>query len=621
MTKSREKSDLENEELESFIHLDRAVDPNKDHILGNPDAQMTLVEYGSYACPACHEAHTVIIHLRDYFGDEMRYVFRHKPIEGNEISEKAAILAEYAALSHEDFWNVHVEFMRRGAALNEEDLTRIATEFDLPSLAEINSTALEKARKEVMDDIESAEKSGAIVTPSFFINGRHYEGAWDEDSLSEAMIGSLGQRLHEATIDFVRWGPSAGIMLLLMSILAIILVNSPIGPLFEAIWATPVGIRINDFDYTLPLLQWVNDGLLSLFFLVVGLEIKREFTVGRLSSRRAAMLPVVASIWGVLIPAVIYLSIVPSGALSEGWGTSISTDTAFAIAIIVMLGKRVPVDLRVFLTATAIVDDLISIIVVAVFYSEGINTDYLLAGVAVVLVLIGLNNGNIYNPIPYAILGITLWIFLYLSGLHPTLSGIIVALIIPTNPPPNLRALTVQAQTLFRAEAVLTQDNHMRTSPSQSTLRTLDNIHDRLESPAAKLLRSVAPWSSYIILPLFALANAGVALNFEIKAGDIQLMMAIFFGLVVGKPVGIFVGSWLASAIHLAKKPNSYSWRQLFGAGVIAGMGFTMSLFIAGHSFPNPTDYSAAKIAIFIASITAGIIGSIILFKGSVRKK
>jgi NhaA family Na+:H+ antiporter len=345
------------------------------------------------------------------------------------------------------------------------------------------------------------------------------------------------------------------------------------------------------------------------------LEIKREFTSGRLSNKRAATLPIAASIGGVIAPALIYIIIAPAGPLSFGWSTTISTDTAFAITILAMLGNRIPVRLRIFLTATAIVDDLISIIVVTLFYSKNLSITYLIISLVIILTLLAFNKYNFYHPFPYIALGILLWICLHEGGIHPTLSGVIVAFSIPTRPQTSFRALNVQAQTLFQTAALFAADKLTRKRPSQNALRILDNIHDRIESPADKMLHTLAPWSSYFVLPLFALANAGVPLVFDMNKGDIQLMLAIFFGLVVGKPLGIFTGSWLADHSKFADKPSAYTWYQLFGASILAGMGFTMSLFFAGRTFPNPNDFSAAKIAIFLASLTAGLIGTYVLYK------
>jgi NhaA family Na+:H+ antiporter len=364
----------------------------------------------------------------------------------------------------------------------------------------------------------------------------------------------------------------------------------------------------------LPLIDWVDHGLLSIFFLVVGLEIKREFTVGRLATRRAAALPVCAALGGMNAPAVLYLLVIDSGAFSHGWGITIATDTAFAVALIVLLGDRVPVELRVFLTAAVIVDDLVAIAVVALFYSGAIDTHYLAAAAAVTVALLALNRSGVYRPLPYAAGGIVLWVCLHEAGLHATLAGVILAVLIPTRPPPNLHALMAQAQTVLQAETQRAGGAVMRHGLSEPALAAIDAIHDRIESPADKVLRSVEPWSSYVVLPLFALANAGVAISPDVLQGHGNMMLAIVLGLVVGKPLGIVAAAWIAVRIGIAAKPDSYSWRQLLGAGALAGIGFTMSLFIAAQAFPGAADFAAAKVAIFIASLAAGTVGALILW-------
>ncbi|HEY9489560.1 MAG TPA: Na+/H+ antiporter NhaA, partial [Chryseosolibacter sp.] len=320
-----------------------------------------------------------------------------------------------------------------------------------------------------------------------------------------------------------------------------------------------------------------------------------------------------AAAGGIVIPALLYVLVVPSGYLSMGWGTTISTDTAFAIALIVFLGKLVPVELRVFLTASAILDDLVAILVVAAFYTSELQYSYLIGTVAVTVMLILFNRSRFYRPLPYVLLGLVLWFCLHEGGVHATLSGVILALLIPTRPPANLRALGVQAQMILRTEASFSQ-NFEHHGPSHRALSMLDAVHDRIESPADKLLRSVEPVSSYIVLPVFALANAGVIISTGVFEGNWQFMFAIILGLVVGKPVGIFMGAWLASTLKIADKPSSYSWRQLLGAGALSGIGFTMSIFIASLAF-HDDDFPAAKIAIFIASFAAAVLGTIILWR------
>lgn len=601
--------------------IDRAVDVAHDHVLGNPTAPITLVEYGSYACPFCHAAHAVVSDLRDKFGERMRYVFRQLPISGSEEAIHAAVLAEYAA-QHDRFWPVHDALMNKGPTFYPGDIDEIAVQFSLPRRAEAEADpAWRAAEQRVREDAESAARSGARSTPTFFINRRRYEGAWDESSLSEAMLGSLGHRMQTAALDFARWAPSTGLLLLLMSVLAILLVNSASGAAFERLWNTPLGISFGETGMTLSLLDWINHGLLSLFFLVVGLEIKREFTIGHLATRRAAMLPIAGAIGGMTVPALLYLALTPSGPWSAGWGIPIATDTAFAIALIALLGSRVPIELRIFLTAAVIVDDLIVIAIVALFYSGALDAAFLLYSAGITAALIALNRSGVYRPLPYALLGVLLWVCLHEAGLHATLAGVILAIVTPTRPPPNLRALMAQADTIIHNEIRHSSEAVMRHGPSEPALRALDAVHDRIESPAAKLLRSTEPWSSYVVLPLFAFANAGVVWSADVFEGHGAMMFGIFVGLVVGKPVGITLAAAAAVWLGIAAKPNTYTWRQLIGAGALAGIGFTMSLFIAHQAFPAPSDFDAAKIAIFIASIVAGTLGAAILWKPPTIKR
>jgi NhaA family Na+:H+ antiporter len=505
--------------------------------------------------------------------------------------------------------------MTRSETLTEDDLVEVGRAMALYEEApETAEEAAERARQRVEADWASARASGVTVTPTFFINGRRYDGPWDRSSLADAMLGRLGHRVRTAALDFVSWGPSAGLLLFLATLLAVVLANSPLGPAFEALWEKPLGISFGDAAFTLSLRHWIDDGLLTIFFLVVGLEIKREFTVGHLASRRSAALPIAAAIGGMVVPSVIYSLVIPAGPWSHGWGVPMATDTAFAIALIVILGERVPVALRIFLTAAAIVDDIGAIVVVALFYAGELRPEYLVLAAVFIGGLAMLSRAHVYRVFPYMLLGVGLWAAVHESGLHATLAGVILAMFIPTRPPPNLRALTIQANTIVMMEAGH-QGEVLRGGPSPSALRAIDEIHDRLESPADRLLRHVAARSSYIVLPIFALANAGVTLSADAFTGHEGLMLAIILGLVIGKPLGLFSAAALAVWLGLASKPADYSWRQLAGAGAMAGIGFTMSLFIAGQAFTVPADFAAAKIAVLSASVLSALIGVAVLWR------
>jgi NhaA family Na+:H+ antiporter len=593
--------------------LDRPVDLAVDHVLGDPHAQITLVEYGSYACPHCRAANERIAELRDQFGARLRYVFRHRPLTGSDLARRAAELAERAP-DADSFWDAHVKLMTRSAELTEADLEAVANDLGLnrEDLQSASSSAA-RARARVLADEQSARASGVLFTPTFFINGRRYDGPWDESSFTDALLGTLGYRVRAAALEFVSWGPSAGMLLLAATILAVVLTNTAVGPAFEAFWHQSFGFEFGGRGFAMSLRHWVDDGLLTLFFLVVGLEIKREFTVGHLASRRSAALPVAAAIGGMVAPVILYSLVIPQGPWSHGWGVPMATDTAFAIALLVVMGARVPIELRIFLTAAAIVDDIGAIMVVAAFYSSELHLGYIAAAAGITALLALLNRWHIYRVTPYMLLGLALWCCILSGGLHATLTGVILALFIPARPPANLRALMAQATAVLTDDA--RQGEELRHGPSLPALKALDGIHDRIESPPDRLLRHAGARSSYVVLPIFALANAGVVLSADVLQGHEPLMLAIMAGLVIGKPLGMFCACALAVRLKIASKPPEYSWAQLAGAGALAGIGFTMSLFIAGQAFPQPSDFAAAKIAVFTASLLAAIIGVVVLWR------
>jgi NhaA family Na+:H+ antiporter len=290
-----------------------------------------------------------------------------------------------------------------------------------------------------------------------------------------------------------------------------------------------------------------------------------------------------------------------------------ATDTAFAVALMAMMGSRVPVELRIFLTAAAIVDDIGAIVVVAFFYSGSLDPGFLAAAAGVTAGLALLNRWRFYAVTPYVLLGSALWFCVHQGGLHATLAGVVLALFIPTRPPANLKALVAQADSIVAAEARRGAEV-LHAGPSLPALRALDAIHDRLESPAARVLRRAGARSSYVVLPLFALANAGVELEPGVTEDRGALMLAIAAGLTLGKPAGMLAMSALAVRLGVAAKPDAYTWRQLAGAGALAGIGFTMSLFIAGQAFGDPGDFAAAKIAVFAASVVSAVLGVALLW-------
>ncbi|WP_035360390.1 Na+/H+ antiporter NhaA [Dyadobacter alkalitolerans] len=361
-----------------------------------------------------------------------------------------------------------------------------------------------------------------------------------------------------------------GFILIICVIISLFIANSGAGPGFEAFLAREIGADLGSIHLRYPILLWINDGLMAIFFLLVGLEIKREMVEGELSSFKKASLPILAAIGGVLAPALIYYAFNAGTETAGGWGIPMATDIAFAIAIISMLGKRAPSSLKVFLSALAIVDDLMAILVIAIFYSSDIHYTYLLYAFGIFLFLLLLNKLKVKSLAAYLIPGLFIWYLIHHSGVHATIAGVLTAFAIPTTP-------------------------------------------DATESPLEKLEHFLVNPVNFVIMPIFALANT----NIQFEAGMLEglttvLGIGIMAGLVIGKPVGITIFSWVAVKLRIARMPNNASWLHIIGVGMLGGIGFTMSIFIALLSFAGKDlILSEAKFSILTASIISGIIGYI----------
>jgi NhaA family Na+:H+ antiporter len=353
-----------------------------------------------------------------------------------------------------------------------------------------------------------------------------------------------------------------------------------------------------------------------IFFFVVGLEIKRELIAGELASPRRAALPVAGAIGGMLFPAAIYLLFNAGVPAEKGWGIPMATDIAFTLGILTMLGSRVPLALKVFFTALAIADDLGAILVIAIFYSSGVSLLALGIAALFLLGLVGLNRARVYSPVPYAVLGIGLWLAFLESGVHPTIAGVLLAITIPTRSPANMRTLLAQVLTLLQSFELPVEWRDQVDSRRQAAISTLEEITERMQSPARRLEERLAPWTSFLILPLFALANAGVVIDpAAINTLAAPLSLGVILGLVIGKALGITLLTVGAVKVGLASLPGGVTWRQFFSASILAGIGFTMSLFISGAAFESdPLLQETAKLAILVASVVAAAIGSTLLY-------
>jgi NhaA family Na+:H+ antiporter len=416
--------------------------------------------------------------------------------------------------------------------------------------------------------------------------------------------------------EFTHTEAAGGIVLLLAAVVALIWANSPWSDSYIDLWHTMLTVEIGDYALSKDLVHWINDGLMAVFFFVIGLEIKRELIVGELSSFRQASLPVAAALGGSILPALIYLAFNLSGQGTDGWGIPMATDIAFALGVLALLGARVPAALLVFVTALAIVDDIIAVLVISLFYTENIRWSAMLAGLGVFGLMLLANRAGVHHPGIYGALAVLMWVAFIESGVHATVAGVLAALAIPA------RTRIEPAEFVERGAAALAAFTRasaegasiLTNTGQQSALQELESAAEHVQAPTVRLEHSLHPWVVFFIMPLFALANAGVSLGDNLgDAAASRISLGIIAGLVLGKQLGVLLATWLAVRTGLSALPSGASWRHIYGAACLAGIGFTMSLFIADLAFLDANSISLAKIGILAASILAGALGWIIL--------
>jgi NhaA family Na+:H+ antiporter len=586
---------------------------DQDHTIGPADAPVTLVEYGDYECPYCRQVGPIMRELQARFGDRLRYVFRHFPLTTAHPNAQIAAEAAEAAAAQGRFWEMHERLYEYEGTLDQEHLVQLAVELGLDAERFERELELKVYADRVRRDFRSAMRSGANGTPTFFLNGVRYDGPWDLDSLAAEIEKPIGVRVRVMFRQFTRLQASSGVLLLLATLLALLWANSAWSESYFRLWETYLTISLGSLSLSESLLHWVNDGLMVIFFFVVGLEIKREVLVGELASLRRATLPLVAAIGGMLLPAAIYVLINAGGPGQDGWGIPMATDIAFMLGLLTILGSRVPVSLKVFFTALAIADDLGAVLVIALFYSGDIQWIALAIAAVFLLALIVLNRIGFRQPLPYAILGIGLWLAFLQSGLHPTIAGVLLAITIPARSQVEAEAYTAQCTAALRGLG-LGEDEGETSRSQQAAAQTLEVIAERIQSPLLRLERTLNPWVAYLIVPVFAFANAGVdARGNLLVALTHPIALGIMGGLVLGKPLGITLFAWLVVKLRLADLPFGVTWAQLFSASWLAGIGFTMSLFIASSAFDSPELLAVSKVAILVASLLASAIGFTLL--------
>jgi NhaA family Na+:H+ antiporter len=415
------------------------------------------------------------------------------------------------------------------------------------------------------------------------------------------------QRLIRPLVDFLHTEAAGGVALVAAAIVALLWANSPWGASYDDVWTTHLAFVLGDWELDLDLRDWINDGLMVLFFFVVGLEIKRELVEGELRDPRRAALPACAALGGMIVPALIYAAFNAGGEGSKGWGIPMATDIAVAVGVLSLMGSRVSPSLKVFLLALAIVDDIGAIVVIAVFYTEDIGGEALLAAAGLVVVVAAMRRAGITSIAPYVVIGAAFWLALHESGVHATLAGVVLGLMTPTQP--------IRHPELVDAGELADVSSYEAARQTATAARESVSVVEWLE-------HQLHPWTSFVIVPLFVLTNAGVPLSGAAVSDALRSPVArgIVAGLVIGKFVGVAGFTWLAARLRVARLPEDATWSGILGVSALAGIGFTVSIFITDLAFAGTSLEDEAKIAILAASVLAAASGSALLLTLSRRR-
>ncbi len=421
--------------------------------------------------------------------------------------------------------------------------------------------------------------------------------------------------IKEPLAKFIRLETSSSIILFTVTVAALILANSPVGESFLGFWNNYITISVPGFELSKPVLKWINDGLMVIFFFLIGLEIKREILTGELSHLKKASLPLFAAIGGMIFPALLFLLINQGKTGIEGWGIPMAADIAFSLGILKLLGKQVPSGLKIFLMAFAIIDDLGAVLIIAFFYSTNLSWAYIGIGLAIIALLFVLSSHGIYSKYLFFALGIVVWILFLKSGIHTTIAGVLLAFTIPLKRKTNSLSFYNEGKEMLDLFVSGCNKNEEKSILTKNQIDIIDELEDLTEQTAPPLQyieHRLHGWVSYLIMPLFALANAGVVFSFS---GDtnFSLSLNIALSLIFGNIIGIFSFSWLSIKLKIAELPENVTFFQLFGISVLGGLGFTMALFINNLAYTDAVLINSAKMGILLGSFIAGLMGYLLI--------
>ncbi|HEY1425133.1 MAG TPA: Na+/H+ antiporter NhaA [Caulobacteraceae bacterium] len=597
----------------------RPVDRRRDHVRGGAakSDRATVLIYGDYLCPYCRRLRLVLDRLRKALGERMTYVFRHFPNERVHPGAEFAAIASEAAGRQGKFWEMHDGLYGHEPPITEATVRQVAANIGLDMRRFERDVADRRLKARVDEDIADARRNGITATPTIFIDGVRYDGAWDFYSMLEALERPVGARVQRTARAFANLPASAGIALLIAAGLALLFANSPLAGLYQGFVQAQLGIGPRGGGVWLSVADWCSEGLLAIFFLIVGLEIRREMTAGSLSEPRAAAAPALAALGGIIVPAAIYLAFNP-GRTAGGWSAPADTGIAFTLGILALFGRRVPASLKVFVAAYAVADDILAILILAVFYPHDLHPAWLVGAAAVGVLMWLLNRWRVYAGWPYRLAALALWLALHQAGVSGALAGLVLAALLPTRPTPAATPLLAQAASalaeLEHAERALRRAGGDAKSLAEEPIwdwasRNLSAAAARLLSPAERVERDVAPWSTYFVLPLFAFTAAGVPLIGDLGAPYAWRVMAgVVLGLAIGKPLGVLGATWLGAKARIAVAPDRFG-AAFLGAACLCGIGDPLSILMAEQAFAGNGLADVAKLGILAGSAVAAAFG------------
>jgi Na+:H+ antiporter, NhaA family len=601
------------------------IDFRRDHALGDGarNGRMTVLIYGDYLCPYCRRLGQVLDRLRRALGERMVYVFRHHPNERAHPGSELASIAAEAAGHQGRFWEMHdALFEREPTLVDKQCLLQIAVSIGLNLERFERDLDDPKLRQRIQEDLADGHRNAVTATPTIFIDGVRYDGAWDFHSMLEVLERPIGVQVQRTARAFANLPTSAALVVLIAAGAAIACANSPLQSAYHHFLNAQFGIGPTSGGLSLSVGQWCSEGLLAIFYVILGLEIRRELTLGSLANWRAALAPLLAGVSGIVVPAGVYLTL-NSGATAAGWPIPADTGIPFALGVLVVFGTRASAGLKVFVATYGIANDCASTLILALLHPRAISLEWLLVAFGAVATMAMFTRWRIYTVWPYLVAALGLWLSLHLAGVSGALSGLALAAFLPTWPAPAAGPLLAQAASAL-AELEHAEHELRRSGKSQRCLekepvwdwatRNLLAAADRLLSPAERIERATEPWSTYFVLPVFAFTATGVALAADFHAHDAA---RVFFGVVlaiaVGKPLGIILTVWTAAKAKIALPPADAAPLAFLGAAFLCGISDPFSFYLADQAFQTGAYASVAKLGVLTGSGVAAAFGAILL--------